>query len=97
MARAGFSPATRVFEAAGAAACVISDAWDGIEDFFEPEREILIAADGAEVLERLCGLSEERRRQIGLAARKRALETHSYARRAVEVERALGVISSGGA
>jgi spore maturation protein CgeB len=97
MARAGFSPATRVFEAAGAAACVISDAWDGIDDFFEPDREILIAADGAEVLERLCGLSEDRRRQIGLAARKRALATHTYARRAVEVERALGVVSPGGA
>src|SRR6185295_19413523 len=32
MARYGFSPATRVFEAAGAAACVITDAWEGIED-----------------------------------------------------------------
>jgi spore maturation protein CgeB len=74
---------------------VISDAWDGIDEFFEPDREILIAADGAEVLERLCGLSEEQRRKIGLAARKRAVATHTYARRALEVERALGVAPGG--
>ena len=51
MARYGFSPATRVFEAAGAAACLITDAWEGIEMFFEPGREILVAEDGDEVVE----------------------------------------------
>jgi spore maturation protein CgeB len=43
MARTGFSPPTRVFEAAGAAACLITDAWTGVEHFFEPGREILVA------------------------------------------------------
>ena len=43
MARYGFSPATRVFEAAGAAACIITDEWLGIELFLEPGSEILIA------------------------------------------------------
>jgi spore maturation protein CgeB len=38
MAKYGFSPATRVFEAAGAGACIITDYWEGIEFFFEPER-----------------------------------------------------------
>ncbi|MGH9559729.1 MAG: CgeB family protein, partial [Bryobacteraceae bacterium] len=42
MARYGFSPATRVFEAAGAAACIITDAWEGIERFLEPDREVLV-------------------------------------------------------
>ena len=51
MARYGFSPATRVFEAAGAAACLITDAWEGIEQFFEPGEELLVAHDGAEVAE----------------------------------------------
>jgi spore maturation protein CgeB len=41
MARYGFSPATRVFEAAGAGACLITDYWEGIEQFLEPEREVL--------------------------------------------------------
>ncbi|MBV9612615.1 MAG: glycosyltransferase, partial [Acidobacteriaceae bacterium] len=43
MARYGFSPATRVFEAAGAGACLITDAWEGIDAFLEPGREVLIA------------------------------------------------------
>ena len=47
MARYGFSPATRVFEAAGAGACLITDAWEGIEMFLEPEREVLVAATAA--------------------------------------------------
>ena len=49
MARYGFSPATRVFEAAGAGACLITDAWEGIECFLEPDTEVLVARDGDEV------------------------------------------------
>ena len=49
MARYGFCPATRVFEAAGAGACLITDDWEGIELFLEPGREVLVARDGEEV------------------------------------------------
>jgi spore maturation protein CgeB len=49
MARYGFSPATRVFEAAGAGAAIITDAFEGVETFFEPGKEILVARDGNEV------------------------------------------------
>ncbi|HEY0822560.1 MAG TPA: glycosyltransferase, partial [Ramlibacter sp.] len=49
MARYGFSPATRVFEAAGAAACLITDAWEGLDTFFDPGKEVLVARDGDEV------------------------------------------------
>jgi spore maturation protein CgeB len=73
MATTGFSPATRVFEAAGAGACIISDAWRGIELFLEPEREILIASDGAEVTMLIESLTRERARQIGAAARRHVL------------------------
>jgi spore maturation protein CgeB len=86
MAATGFSPATRVFEAAGAAACLITDAWQGIELFLEPEREVLVARDGAEVAEQLERLSPDRAQGIGRAARRRVLEEHTYARRAVQVE-----------
>jgi spore maturation protein CgeB len=86
MARVGFSPATRVFEAAGAGACVITDAWPGIECFLEPGREILVAASGAEVAGLVRELSPERARAIGTAARRRVLAEHTYAHRAREVE-----------
>ena len=49
MAATGFSPATRVFEAAGAGACLITDAWEGIEMFLAPGAEVLVARDGADV------------------------------------------------
>jgi spore maturation protein CgeB len=89
MAAYGFSPATRVFEAAGAGACVISDAWEGIESFFEPGKEILVAPDGLAVAELLRRLIPARARDIGRAARRRALAEHTYAHRVEEFERAL--------
>ncbi len=89
MAANGFSPATRVFEAAGAAACVITDAWDGIECFFAPGTEILVAADGAGVAKLLDELHLDRAREIGAAARDRAFAEHTYAQRAQRVESVL--------
>ena len=65
MARFGFSPPTRVFEAAGAGACLITDRWPGIEAFLEPGSEILVADDGAQVVELLRSLAPERARAIG--------------------------------
>ena len=56
MARYGFSPATRVFEAAGAGACMITDYWIGIDTFFEPGKEILVAKNGEEVKQIVSGL-----------------------------------------
>jgi spore maturation protein CgeB len=89
MARYGFSPATRVFEAAGAGACVITDAWEGVECFLEPGREILVAESGADVAAHLRDLTPERARDIGEAARERMLAEHTYDRRVEEIERTL--------
>lgn len=86
MAAAGWSPATRVFEAAGAGACIVTDRWQGLEDFFTPDEEILVARDGRDVAEHLATLGPERARRIGNAARARALAEHSYARRAARVD-----------
>ena len=86
MARFGHSPATRLFEAAGAAACLVSDAWEGIEDFLEPGREVLLAGSGDEVAALLEALTPERARAIGQAARRRVLAEHTYSRRADQVE-----------
>jgi spore maturation protein CgeB len=87
MARFGFSPATRVFEAAGAGACVITDFWDGIEDFFEPGREILVAQNGEEVARILDEISPEKARAIGRRAISRALGEHTYEHRADQFEK----------
>jgi spore maturation protein CgeB len=86
MARVGFSPATRVFEAGGAGACVITDAWDGIERFLEPGREVLVAHDGAEVAEALAALEPARAAVIGQAAQRRICAEHTYAHRAVQLD-----------
>lgn len=91
MARYGWSPATRVFEAVGAGACLITDEWVGIELFLEPEWEVLVAGDGEEVAERLRELTPERARQIGTAAQQRILSEHTYAHRAEQLEAVLGV------
>ena len=85
MAHIGFSPATRVFEAAGAAACLITDAWEGIEQFLQPDREVLVARDGQDVADHLAALTPDRARGIGQAALKRVLADHTYELRGRQV------------
>jgi spore maturation protein CgeB len=89
MARFGHSPATRVFEAAGAGACLISDTFVGAEAFLEPGREILLARDGADVAGLVTSLEPGKARAIGQRARARVLREHTYAHRALEIEAAL--------
>jgi spore maturation protein CgeB len=86
MAHIGFSPATRVFEAAGAAACLITDAWEGIEQFLEPDEEVLVARDGQDVADHVAALTPERARSIGQAALRRILAEHTYAHRGEQVD-----------
>jgi spore maturation protein CgeB len=89
MARCGFSPPTRVFEAAGAGACLITDFWEGVEQFLEPETECLVARDGNEVSSILEHLDQAQAASIGAAALKRVRAEHTYAQRALQVENAL--------
>jgi spore maturation protein CgeB len=85
MARFGFSPATRVFEAAGAGACIVTDAWEGVDRFLEPGTEILVARDGGDVVDHVNALTPERAAAIGRLARRRVLASHTYAQRAAAV------------
>lgn len=89
MAAIGFSPATRVFEAAGAGACLITDAWEGIGMFLAPGSEVLVARDGQDVAEHLAALTPERARAIGAAALERVRREHTYDLRGAIVDRAL--------
>ncbi|MBZ9769122.1 glycosyltransferase [Mesorhizobium sp. CA6] len=82
MAANGFSPATRVFEAAGAGACLITDAWLGVELFLTPGEEIVVARDGADVAEIVRTLTPKRAKAIGAAALRRVLAEHTYTLRA---------------
>jgi spore maturation protein CgeB len=86
MADIGFSPATRVFEAAGAAACLMTDAWKGIELFLKPDEEVLVARDGKDVAEHVRTLTPQRAQEIGDAALRRVLSEHTYAHRGAEVD-----------
>lgn len=86
MATNGFSPATRVFEAAGAGACLITDAWVGLELFLKEGEEVLAARDGREVAEIVKTLAPERAAEIGLRARERILREHTYRHRAEQVD-----------
>ncbi|WP_105437584.1 glycosyltransferase [Neorhizobium sp. T25_13] len=86
MAENGFSPATRVFEAAGAEACLITDYWEGIDLFLKPDEEVLVARDGQDVAEILSGLTPERAKAIGKRALARVLSEHTYTHRADEVD-----------
>lgn len=93
MAEVGFSPATRVFEAAGAGACLITDAWEGIAMFLAPGSEVLVARDGQDVAEHLASLTPERAQAIGRAALARVRREHTYELRAEVVERVLQQVS----
>lgn len=86
MATVGFSPPTRVFEAAGAGACLITDSWPGIDLFFEAEKEILIACAAEDIVRQLRQFNTEQCRGIGRAMRERALQEHSYELRVRSVD-----------
>ncbi|HJV64405.1 MAG TPA: glycosyltransferase [Geomonas sp.] len=92
MQAAGYSPSVRLFEAAACAVPVISDHWAGLEEFFIPDKEILIASDSDDVLGILRDFPEEDRQAMGERARQRALTAHSAARRAEELEHYLAAL-----
>ncbi len=89
MAENGFSPATRVFEAAGAGACLITDYWEGIDHFLTPDEEVFVARDGRDVREILSRLTPQRAAETGKRALARVLGEHTYQHRAVEVDQLL--------
>jgi spore maturation protein CgeB len=92
MLQAGYSPSVRLFEAAACGVPVISDPWAGLDQFFQPGKEILVAWSSQQVLSLLRELPEDERRALGERARQRALECHSAAKRAEELEGYLSVL-----
>jgi len=93
MAAMGFCPSGRLFEAAACSTAILSDRWAGLEDFFSPGTEIITAANSDDAVNAL-SLSDSELRQIGTAARERALEDHTADRRAQELEEILQCVKS---
>ena len=89
MAQVGFSPPTRVFEVAGSGACLLCDAWPGVETFFVPDEEILVVRDAEQIVAALRGYSAEAASNCGAALHRRALREHTYAQRAEQAHRLL--------
>ena len=85
MAAYGYSPAIRVFEAAGAGACIITDAWLGVSFFFEPDKEILVVANAEQLIALLNELTESKAKNIGKRALAKAQNAHTYSHRADEI------------
>jgi spore maturation protein CgeB len=90
MAQMGYCPSGRLFESAACGVPVLSDWWEGLDAFFEPGREILIARSTEEALEALRRPAMELA-QIGRAARQRVLAEHKAAARAGELLRLLDI------
>jgi spore maturation protein CgeB len=88
MAAMGHCPSARLFEAAACGVPVVSDAWEGIERFFQPGEEILLATCTEEILAAI-DRPERELSAIGRRARERALADHTADRRALDLERIL--------
>ncbi len=86
MARVGYAPSVRLFEAAACGVPIVSDNWPGLDTFFEIGREILVAEDPDDVSRVLRDLSEDERVRTGAAARERVLRRHTAAHRGRELE-----------
>jgi spore maturation protein CgeB len=87
MIEAGYSPNLRLFEVAACGTPIITDEWRGFSTIFSPGHEVLIARSARDVIGYLCDLSDEERTAIGERARRRVLQSHTSAHRAIELER----------
>jgi spore maturation protein CgeB len=86
MIKAGYSPSVRLFEAAACGTPIISDYWEGIDQFFDINTEILISASAEDTVYYLTRISEDERKTIGAKAREKVMQNHTAAHRASELE-----------
>ena len=84
MARTGFCPSGRLFEAAACEAPIVSDCWEGLDQFFEPGLELLVAKTAQDVVGAL-SLGSDALRRVGAAARERVLAAHTAEHRSREL------------
>ncbi|MEX0606636.1 MAG: glycosyltransferase, partial [Halofilum sp. (in: g-proteobacteria)] len=82
----GYAPSVRLFEAAACGTPIVSDRCPGIDELFAPDREIVLADSAEDARACIRDLPEERRRELGDAARRRVLAEHTSAHRARDLE-----------
>jgi spore maturation protein CgeB len=87
MRRLGHAPSVRLFESASCGAAIISDTWDGLDEFLTPDSEVLLASSGEDVEQYLRDIPDAVRLRIGDNARHRILGAHTAGHRAAELER----------
>jgi len=88
MASMGYCPSGRLFEAAACGTPILSDEWEGLDRFFTPGAEILIARETEDTIAAL-NLSLEELQRIAAAARERTLAEHTADCRVRDLEQAL--------
>ncbi len=88
MAAMGYCPSGRLFEAAACGVPILTDEWEGLDYFFEPAREILVARTTGHVMDAL-SLSDAQLARVAHAGRERVLSVHTSARRALDLENIL--------
>lgn len=81
MARMGWCPSGRLFEAAACGAAVLSDDWAGLSEFYAPGEEVLLARNTQDALDAI-DLPDVTLQQIGQRARERTLAEHTSMHRA---------------
>lgn len=91
MAKTGYCPSGRLFEAAACGTPILSDWWEGLDQFFEPGREIIVGRTAEDAIEAL-QMSRSELRGIARAARERTLSMHTADVRARDFEAALGAV-----
>jgi spore maturation protein CgeB len=90
MIAAGHSPSVRLFEASACGSAILSDSWNGLDEFLTPGEEILLPADEHDVVSIIRTMHEEERLKMGRRARERILAQHSSQSRAAEFEAIVG-------
>jgi spore maturation protein CgeB len=93
MAQMGYCPSGRLFEAAACGAPLLSDSWEGLDEFFQPDSEIIVARNAKDVINALA-LSSSELKAISRAARERTLEQHTADRRAIAFENCIQQIDA---
>jgi spore maturation protein CgeB len=86
MAAAGYSPSVRLFEAAACGASILSDWWQGLDDFLTPGRELMVVREASDVIQILRSMTDAEREEMGRAARERILSCHTSHHRALQFE-----------
>ncbi len=76
MATCGYCPSGRFFEAAACGTPIVTDWFRGLDSFFDPQNELIVAHSTEDIL-RALNFSDTRLKRIARDARQRTLDEHT--------------------